>query len=267
MDTTKIQAVGTLTLAIPMSIALVHVDSSVLGSLGHDSASRAPTFDTDQTTAPKCAEPPIVKRNLNPEETRKLLMQITQDLNSARGELFLPMFLDTHDLPNNVRMTQDTRSYLPLAPEDNAVFARHCGYHSGLALWEGGFDQTIWRLVDIRWVFPTAAEARAFHKATTQANSEGQPRISDAPTVGTDCAVFGGTANLSGTPLTHYYYLFYVQNVAVKLYVAQGPDVVGDKRLTPAKVADFAKICVKRIQDYNQAAAADSRQSGSSPRR
>lgn len=260
MGAVKIHALGMLILLFLVISAPIHVESASPGSTGDDASNRefkTGTYPT-KAAAPNCAEPPIVKKNLTKEEAQNLLMRITQDPNSVKGELFLSMFLEKHDLPGNVRMTQDTRCFLPLDPNDNAVFVRHCGYHSGLALWEGGFDQTIWRLVDIRWVFPTEKEASAYHKATIQASSERQPKISGAPAVGTDCAVFGGTTNLRGKPLTHYYYIFCVQNVVVKLYVAQGPDVVNpDKRLTPAKVADIARICVQRIEEYNQAAAAN----------
>lgn len=261
MGAARIHALGMLTLVFLFVSAPTHGDSVSRGATGDEGSSHELKTDTNPTIAPapNCAEPPIAKKkNLTKEEAQSLLMRIAQDPNSVKGELFLSMFLEKHDLPGNVRMTQDTRCYLPLDPRENAVFARHCGYHSGLALWEGGFDQTIWRLVDIRWVFPTERDARAYHKATVHASSEGQPKVSGAPAIGTDCAVFGGTTNISGKPLTHYYYIFCVQNVVVKLYVAQGPDVVApDKRLTPAKVADIARICVQRIENYNQAAAAN----------
>jgi hypothetical protein len=183
-------------------------------------------------------------------------MRITSDPDSVKGELFLPMFLEKHDLIGDVRMTQDTRCHLPPDRDDDA-YASCCGYHSGLALWEGGFDQTILRLVDIRWVFPTESEAKAYLSARIQASSEGQPRIPAAPAVGAECAVFGGTIDVVGKPLTHYYYIFRVQNVVVKLYVAQGPDAIGPReRLTPEKVAEIAKACVQRIEKYNQAAVA-----------
>lgn len=200
-----------------------------------------------------CAEPPIVERtNLTPEEKRMLLTRITADPESVKGELFLPVFLEAQDLPGDIKMTQDTRCHLPLDPGDDA-FARHCGFCSGLALWQGRFDQTIFRLVDIRWVFPTKKEAQAYHVERLLANSEGQPEIPGAPLAGTDCRVFGGTIDVRGTPLTHYYYIFRVQNVVVKLYVAQGPDVIGtEKSLTLEKVAELAETCIQRIEAYNR---------------
>lgn len=54
---------------------------------------------------------------------------------------------------------------------------------------------------------------------------EGQPRLPNAPLKGDNCSVFGGTVDISGVTLTHYY--FTVQNVVVKLYVAKGPEIVG----------------------------------------
>ncbi len=231
-------------------------------SAAQQAADRAPAAHLNATGQERgksmettCADPPIVKRtNLTQEEKRNLLMRITTDLDSVKGELFLPLFLEKQDLPGDVNMTQDTRRHLAIDP-GNQAFAKHCGYCSGLALWEGGFDQAILRLVDIRWVFPTEKEAQAYHAERLLANSEGQPKIPGAPAVGTDCRVFGGTLDIRGTPLTHYYYIFRVHNVVVKLYIAQGPNVNGtDKALTIEKVSELAKTCMHRIEAYNQAA-------------
>ncbi|NLI82870.1 MAG: hypothetical protein GX443_14440 [Deltaproteobacteria bacterium] len=262
MDTKRIHVPDILTLLLWVFAVPILADSAKPVSDGGDISIRAHRSDTDplRASASKCAEPPIIRKETpTKEETQRLLMRVISEPDSVKGELFLPMYLEEHDVPGKVKMTQDTRSYLPLKPEDNALFVKHCGYHRGLALWVGGFDQTVWRLVDIRWVLPTENEAKAYHKATIQGNSEGQPRVSGAPVVGNDCQVFGGTFNVKGKPLTHYYYIFRVQNVVVKLYVAQGPDVVNpDRRLTPAKVADIARICVHRIEKYNRAATAKS---------
>lgn len=211
--------------------------------------------EVGRSMAAACAMPPIVKRtNLTPEEKKTILMRITGDLDALKGELFLPMFLEKQDLPGNLKMTQDTRRHLPLDPDDDA-FLRHCGFCSGLALWEGGFDQTTWRLVDIRYVFPSDIEAQAYLTEQLPTMSEGQPQIPGAPIVGTECKVFGGTFNIRGKPLTHFYYIFRVQNIVVKLYVAQGPDVIGsDKALTPEKVSVLARKCIHRIESYNRAA-------------
>jgi hypothetical protein len=202
-----------------------------------------------------CVEPPIVKQEKpSKERTRAILMRVAADPGSARGELFLPMFLEKEDIKNGVRLTQDTRRYLPPDPDDRS-FDKYCGYHAGLALWEGGFDRTIYRLVDIRYVFPTENEAKAYHADELFAKSEGQPEIPDAPKVGDECSVFGGNVKLMGVSLNHYYYIFRVQNVVVKLYACQGPDVVDPaETLTPGKVAKLAEICMKRVEDYNRAA-------------
>ena len=245
-----------------VAVLLIATGCAGVDASSQDTTAKATARHVNET-APKvgraiataCAEPPIVKRtNLTPEEKRTLLTRITADPESVKGELFLPMFLEAQDLPGDIKMTQDTRCHLPRDPRDDA-FAKHCGFCSGLALWQGGFDQTILRLVDIRWVFPTEKEAQAYHAERLPANSEGQPEIPGAPLAGTDCRVFGGTTNVRGTPLTHYYYIFSVQNVVVKLYVAQGPDVIGtEKALTLKKVAELAKTCIQRVEAYNRAA-------------
>ncbi len=230
-------------------------------------SSRAPTDKHDsgltkisgskgkKTTVNSCTSPPIVERtNLTPDEKRMLIMRITTDMDSVKGELFLPLFLDAHDLPGYLKMIQDTRRHLPLEPDD-AAFAKHCGFSSGLALWEGGFAETIWRLVDIRSVFPTARQAQAYLTERMSVMSEGQAPLPEAPEIGTGCKVFGGTTDVQGTPLTHYYYLFSVQNVVVKLYAAQGPEVSSHgEMLTIKTVAALAEKCLHRIETYNREA-------------
>lgn len=225
-----------------------------MGQEGSVSGSGIGRTPIGRTQHKDCATPPIVQRkDLTAEEKQRLLMEVAADPASVKGALFLPLYLERQDLPAYVEMTQDTRRNLPVAGDD--AFARHCGYHSGLALWQGGFDRTILRLVDIRWVFPTPKEASAYLREQGDAAAEGQPRIVDAPSVGMDCTVFGGTTDVRGTPLTHLYYIFRVQNVVVKLYVAQGPDVSQpDQRLTPEKVAKWAQRAAQRIADYNRSA-------------
>jgi hypothetical protein len=244
-----------------LSRALSRVpDDAVVDCSSQDPTAGAPAQHLNNTgpqvgsaMATGCTEPPIVKRtNLTPGEKRRLILRVTADPGAVRGEFFLPMFLKKQDLPGNLEMTQDTRRHLPLDPDDDK-FARHCGFSSGLALWESGFDQTIWRLVDIRYIFPTEKEAQAYHAEQLPVMSEGQPRIPGAPLAGTHCGVFGGHVTIKGTPLTHYYYIFSVQNVVVKLYVAQGPHIAGTKKaLTLEMVAGLAETCIQRIQAYNR---------------
>ena len=213
----------------------------------------------DKTTSKFCPDPPIVKRkDLTPEQKRMIVLNVTRGPEALKGHLFLSMFLDDDDLPDNLVMTQDTRNYLPRDPNDKS-FSKHCGYCSGLALWQGGFDDTFYRLVDIRYIFPTEIEAERYLIEQLKAMSEGQPRIPNAPLKGENCSVFGGTVEILGVMLTHFYYIFRVQNVVVKLYVAEGPEIVEDnKRLRIEHVAELSEKCVQRIVAYNHEAKSSS---------
>mgnify|MGYP006302529515 CR=1 FL=1 len=66
---------------------------------------------------------------------------------------YLKLFLDKKDL-KPMRMVQDTRKKGP-DPRD-AEFKKYKGITSGFSVWMGRTDHTVWRLVDIRWVFPSA---------------------------------------------------------------------------------------------------------------
>jgi hypothetical protein len=119
----------------------------------------------------------------------------------------------------------------------------------------GAADAAVWRVVDIRFVFPDEERAAAYHAERLQANSEGNPVVPDAPAVGQDCGVFGGTSHheLAGAriEMTMYFYVFRLANVVVKLFVAQGPKAPRDA-LTPARVVALAEPITTRIERARQ---------------
>ena len=91
-------------------------------------------------------------------------------------------------------------------------------------------------------------------------NRDGEPLLSDAPKVGTDCYIFGG-ANVSKAYyamtgktiiITQFIYLFRVANVVVKLYTL-GRDGVSpdDQKLTVDMVKQIAEKIVSRINSGN----------------
>jgi hypothetical protein len=175
----------------------------------------------------------------NPEEPR---VGITQDA-------YLRLFLDAEDLGPGMRKVQDTRLK---GPDDVDVwFPKYQGILTGFAVWMGPKAAPLWRLVDIRTVFPTAWQASAWHAEALGYSSEGRRPVSDAPPVGNECKVFGGEDPLPGLSLTmtHFYYLFRAGRVAVKLYIAQGME--SQKPLTPALVVPIASRIVKRIEKVN----------------
>jgi hypothetical protein len=105
----------------------------------------------------------------------------------------------------------------------------------------------IWTLVDIRWVFPDEEAAARYHRERLDFNSEGQPLVPDAPAVGQECAVYGGTVVRDNggveVVLTMYYYLFRVGRVVVKLFACKGAEAPGGA-LIPAHVAALAEKVV-----------------------
>lgn len=153
------------------------------------------------------------------------------------------LYLQDGDLPPGMTMTQDSRGR-GADPGDTA-FRQHGGLDSGGTVWHGPQTAPVFRLVDIRWVFPTAQAAMAYHRQTTGANSEGTAEVRGAPAVGTDCHVFGGLFEPlgPGTGITSYFYLFTVGTVVVKLYAA---DFDG-RSLRPDLLTPIAQKIVQRI--------------------
>jgi hypothetical protein len=166
------------------------------------------------------------------------------------NKTYLELFLAAEDLPGGMRMTQDSR--MSGVDSSDSAFPQYRGEHTGFAVWIGQNNAPIWRMVDIRWVFPTEADAAAYHQATLQVNSEGDPSISEALPSGSDCYVFGGSIPdpLFGLVLTRFFYIFRVGRVLVKLYVAEGDEVVQqDRKLTTQMVKQIADRIVNRINN------------------
>ena len=131
------------------------------------------------------------------------------------------LYLSAEDLPE-MQVAQDSRDAGP-DPGDYA-FAPCEGRHSGFQVWLADDTRPVWRLVDIRFVFPDVERAAAYHAERLLANSEGNPPVAGAPVAGQDCHVFGGTQDIGlvDRTMTMYFYVFRVGAVVVKLFVAQG---------------------------------------------
>ena len=155
------------------------------------------------------------------------------------------LFLKAADLPG-MRHTQYSQNQG--ADSKDTAYSANGGTAGGMSVWVGKNDDAVWRLVDIRWQFPTEAAARAYHQAAERANSEGQPAVKGAPQVGSECKVFGGTSThpALGVEITHYYYVFRVGKTVAKIYVAQGPGAKSGA-LTAAHVAAIAKKAASRM--------------------
>lgn len=136
-------------------------------------------------------------------------------------------FLTASDLPAGLRLSQDSRDVGPDADDD--AFAANHGQRSGLVVWMSDkMDGAMWRVVDIRWTFPTDADAEAYLAASWRRISENQPAVaSPAMTaIGAGARAFGGTfvEPLLGTKMTQFMLGFRVGRTVVKLYAAQGSD-------------------------------------------
>jgi hypothetical protein len=160
---------------------------------------------------------------------------------------YLSMYLDRADLPA-LKCVQDSRS--SGSDPGDEPFSRLRGRQAGLAVWLDKADKPIWRLVDIRFLFDDPADAAVYHRERLDYNSEGAEPVTNVPTVGEECAVFGGTRSteLAGqtVTLTAFSYIFRVANVVVKLFVAQGPSA--KEPLTPGHLFPIAQRIVERIQ-------------------
>jgi len=156
------------------------------------------------------------------------------------------LYLQASDIPGNLAREEVPQDRI-LPPGDYA-FAACNGVHVGLHRWAGEMTSTILRLMDIRFVFPDAERAAAYHAERLLAASEGYPSIEEAPLVGDDCRVFGGTFPTEPTKveIAMYFYVFRVQNVVVKLFAAQG--VQSPEHLTLDHMGLMAGRVVARVE-------------------
>ncbi len=161
---------------------------------------------------------------------------------------YLALFLTEAELPKGMRRVQDSRKK-GADPQDSA-YRKHGGQSAGMSIWMGRSDDPVWRMVDIRWVFPSESAARAYHAEALSANSERQPRIPKAEHVGTECGVFGGTVTheAAKVTMTHYFYIFRVGRVVSKLYVAQGPSASKGALTVTAVAALAGKIATRSVR-------------------
>jgi hypothetical protein len=169
---------------------------------------------------------------------------------SADGSLdaYLSTYLNQSDVGPALRWVQDSR--VRRADPLDDVFARLHGRRSGLSVWLDEMDCTIWRMVDIRFLFDTAAEATAYHHERLQYNSEGKRPVRQFRSVGQECHVFGGTDKLpvpggKELSMTAYYYIFRVGRVVAKLFVAQGQEAT--EWLRPEDVVPLAQRIADKI--------------------
>lgn len=160
---------------------------------------------------------------------------------SITDQIYSQLFLEARELPATLQMVQDSR--MRVADPNDEAFRRCEGLRSGLVAWQGQIGAMIERVVDIRWVFPNEEKAKLYHQQTLQVNSENMPYLQNVPTIGMDCYVFGGKVDFGIANVTSYIYLFRVQSVVVKFYVAQGEG----QNLPISSVASLAQNAFNRV--------------------
>lgn len=161
-------------------------------------------------------------------------------------EDYLKTYLEAEDLPG-MKQVQDSRNRG--ADRGDKTFAALGGLYSGMTAWAAQGDKQLVfdRVVDIRWVFPTAAAARDYLKDQLTAMAEGTPPVKNAPNIGDETYVFGGIYEQSGlgSKFRSYIYVFRQGNVVVKFYAAEY-DPQG--RLRPLTMAPFCQKIAERIK-------------------
>ncbi|MFI5593717.1 hypothetical protein ACIA5G_52455 [Amycolatopsis sp. NPDC051758] len=153
---------------------------------------------------------------LRPAGVRGATLASSVDLCDLDG-----LYLDNSDLPG---MSLDEDSTFSTPGRSDYAFAACDGISTGMRVWLAEPTEPIWRLHDIRYVFPDSDCAAAYQAERLFDLREGVPSICDAPEVGQNCHVFGGTQNIPVVEVsaTMYFYVFQVESVVVKLFVAQG---------------------------------------------
>lgn len=161
---------------------------------------------------------------------------------------FAKVFMNAADLPKGFKQTEE---HLSLA--DNPPEFKSCkGQDSGLRVFQADSGATLQRIVDIRWTFPTAADAQKFFDATHKSLSEGSPLIASAKPVGDSCKVYGGenkmAAMMGGDSFNQYYYIMRVGRVVAKIYGSEGP--TASKHPTVEMMLPVAQAAAKHCTGY-----------------
>jgi hypothetical protein len=162
-------------------------------------------------------------------------------------DIFSALFLEAKDMPSQMTLYGDRR--IGFSEPGDQAFNNHGGLKAGMTKWDGLKENTLLLLVDIRWLFPDAQSATAYHLATLQAKSEGKPESQAAQKIGDNCHIysfpsgqelavaqgifagaFGGDDQMArgigrviaGMPDDAFIYLFTRGRVAVKYFAVLG---------------------------------------------
>ncbi len=141
------------------------------------------------------------------------------------NRLYEGLFLSPEELPG-LAQTQSTHG----GPDpDDLCFEREGGRAGGFHVWSALKEDQLRRIVDIRWLFPTPAAARRYHRIRFAANAEGLPLLPDRPSIGEGARLLGGTPpmaaslGLDADDSTMGIALFVIGPVVVKVFVSGVP--------------------------------------------
>jgi hypothetical protein len=103
-------------------------------------------------------------------------------------DIFSALFLEAKDMPSQMTLYGDHR--IGFSEPGDQAYNDHGGLKAGMTKWDGSKANTLLLLVDIRWLFPDARSATAYHLATLQAKSEGKPENQTAQKIGDNCHIY-----------------------------------------------------------------------------
>jgi hypothetical protein len=101
------------------------------------------------------------------------------------------------------------------------------------------------RIVDILWVFPSAAAAKEYLKEQLPAMAERLPEVKNAPEIGDESHAFGGPQESFGMKFRSYILVFRQNNVVVKFFQYEAG---ADSELRPLTMAPACRAIIKRIK-------------------
>lgn len=109
-------------------------------------------------------------------------------MTSTEDDVSSALFLEAKDMPSQMTLYGDRR--IGFSEPGDQAFKDHGRLKAGMTKWSGPKENTLLLLVDIRWLFPDAQSATAYHLATLQAKSEGKPENQTAQKIGDNCHIY-----------------------------------------------------------------------------
>ena len=156
-------------------------------------------------------------------------------------EDYLKTYLTADDLPGWKRV-QDSRTRG--ADRGDKTYVKLGGVHSGLAAWMRN-KRPYSRIVDLRWVFPSSAAAKAYLRDQLPVMAERLPVVQNAPKVGEESHTFGGAQEVLEQKFRSYIIVFRQDNVVVKFFQYESG---ADSELRPLKMAPLCRAILQHIK-------------------